>query len=177
LTRWQDRFTASWADDLAQEAAIEAWRRRDTLRRPEKWSSFVRTIARRRRSRAVMVESRLPLRSLDSEIEQVDQLPAPSRPPERVAVGGRQVPLSWCLDELDALLPRLGALNERIVRSYYEGFSCSELAERYRLPEESVKVRLYRSRRRIRREFEGRVGQVGRDAAWPLLDAENGGAA
>ncbi len=51
----------------------------------------------------------------------------------------------------------LTALNEQLTRSYYEGFSCAELAERFGLEEDCVKVRLYRCRRKLRKEFEGRV--------------------
>ena len=34
-----------------------------------------------------------------------------------------------------------------------------ELADRYQIPQACVKVRLHRSRRRVRREFEARVGR------------------
>jgi RNA polymerase sigma-70 factor (ECF subfamily) len=160
LDRWQDPFTRSSADDFAQEAALQAWSRRATLREPTKWGAFVRTIARRCRYRAMIRDARLSVLSLDAEVEDAEELsvPEPSVPELRVA--GRRVPLRRCVDELDRVLPRLGPLNEGIVRNYYEGFSCGELAERYGLPEETVKVRLHRSRGRIRRAFEGRVGRL-----------------
>ena len=57
----------------------------------------------------------------------------------------------------DRMLESLTCLNRRIVLSYYEGFSCAELAARFRIPEESVKVRVHRARGRLRQLFERRV--------------------
>lgn len=157
LSRWRDGLTRSAAEDLAQEAVLEAWERRDTLRHRDRWASFVRTISRRRRCRAIEKHLRLQFASLDADDDMQRHLAFEDRPPACFSVGARRVPLHWCLGELGGMLRRLGPLNERIVRSYYEGFSCRELAERYSLPEETVKVRLHRSRSRIRREFEGRI--------------------
>ena len=61
------------------------------------------------------------------------------------------------LGQLDRLLTGLTRLNRRILVSYYEGFSCAELAVRYRMPEESVKVRIHRARHKLRQLFERRV--------------------
>ena len=157
LSRWRDGLTRNTAEDLAQEAVLEAWERRDTVRHHDRWASFVRTISRRRRYRAIEKHLRLQFASLDADEDLQQYLALEERAPACLLVGTRRVPLHWCLGELSAMLRRLGPLNERIVRSYYEGFSCRELAERYSLPEETVKVRLHRSRSRIRREFEGRV--------------------
>ena len=70
-------------------------------------------------------------------------------------VGGQPIARESCVAELDWVLRQIGSLNGRIVLGYYQGFSCGELAQRYRLPEKAVKVRLHRSRHRIRKVFEG----------------------
>ncbi len=64
---------------------------------------------------------------------------------------------SWMLEQLEGVLAFQTPLNIAILMAYYQGFSCSELAERYEMPEECVKVRIHRSRLRVRREFEARV--------------------
>ncbi len=157
LGRWQDCFTRSSADDIAQDAVIEAWRRRPTMHRPERWDAFVRTLVRRYRCRALLRDRRLRSDSLDENTGLAEQVVARAPCPASVDIGGRIVAVSWCVEQLPSVLSRLGPLNECIVRSYYEGFSCSEIAARYCVPEDYVKVRLYRCRARIRREFEGRV--------------------
>lgn len=157
LGRWHDWFTRSSADDIAQDAVIEAWQRRPTVHRPERWDAFVRTLVRRYRCRALIGSRRIPVDSLDECAEHGEQFVDGATAPSSVCINGQVVSLRWCLEQLPSVLRRLDSLNERIVRSYYEGFSCSEIAARYCVPEESVKVRLYRCRARIRREFEGRV--------------------
>lgn len=51
---------------------------------------------------------------------------------------------------LPGILGRLRPLNARLLMNYYEGFSCCELAERHGLSLESVRVRIHRSRQRVR---------------------------
>ena len=58
---------------------------------------------------------------------------------------------------LPAVLAQLSALNARILMSHYEGFSCGELAERFALPVDSVKVRVHRSRGRVKALIEERL--------------------
>ena len=157
LARWGDAFTRSERDDLAHDAALVACSRWPAQRDPERFPALVRTISRRLRCRALMQHLRTPVQSLDADPDLFEQLIAEPRTSRTLRVAGRVVPLQWCLRQLPAVLGRLDPLNARILRNYYEGFSCGELAERYSLSEEGVKVRLYRSRARIRREFEGRV--------------------
>ena len=157
LGRWRDCATRSSTDDIVQDAVIEAWRRRATLQQPERWDAFVRTLTRRYRCREMIRSRRQSCESLDLCAETGDQFAAPLPAASALNVGGHRVSASWCLEQLPSVLCRLDALNEAIVRSFYEGFSCSEIAARYGVPEDTVKVRLYRCRARIRREFESRV--------------------
>ena len=155
LYRWRDAFTRAHADDLAQDAVIEVWRRRSTLRRPDRLGAYVRTVCRRRRYRAIAEHMRNRAVSLEANRKLVDRLSDQTRQPPSVLVGGRAIARESCVAELDWVLRQIGSLNGRIVLGYYQGFSCGELAQRYRLPEKAVKVRLHRSRHRIRKVFEG----------------------
>jgi len=158
LSRWSDGFTRSVRDDLVQEAACEAWRCRKHLRDPDRFSAFVRTISRRLRYRALRRgDKRRAFCSLQDDLSLVEPRVSHDSRPEQMLVGGKLCETSWLLGQLDAALGILSPLNGQLTRGYYEGFSCAELAVRYGLEEESVKVRLYRCRRKIRNEIEGRA--------------------
>jgi len=159
LRRYRDALTRSLVDDLAQEAALEAWSRRSSLRRLDRWGAFVRTVSRRRRCRAVERHLRVCFDSLDAAAGPNERAAAELEP-RLTHIAERAVPTDWCLAELPGVLQRLDPLNACIIRSYYEGFSCVELGERYGLSEQNVKVRLHRSRQRIRREFEVRAARA-----------------
>jgi len=157
LSRWSDGFTRSLRDDLVQEAACEAWRCRSLLRDPERFSSFVRTISRRLRYKALRGDSRRSFASLQDNLDEVEERLVGGKSEQVLRVGSQSCETRWLLGQLDGAMQTLSALNGQLTRSYYEGFSCAELAERYGLEEESVKVRLYRCRRKLRKEFEGRA--------------------
>jgi hypothetical protein len=74
-----------------------------------------------------------------------------------LVVAGVPVPRMCLLNHLDGVLACLPALNRVLLLGFYEGFSCAELGARFHLTEDCVKVRLHRSRKRLRREFEARV--------------------
>jgi DNA-directed RNA polymerase specialized sigma24 family protein len=57
-------------------------------------------------------------------------------------------------------MAQLTKLNSRILMSYYEGFTCAELAVRYDLTTDSVKVRVHRSRRRIKQLLATQVARM-----------------
>ena len=147
LDRCPDPFTASRRDELSQDAAIEAWRRRDSLRYPDRLGAFVWQIARRVRARAIA--HWYARREPSSGFEVAD------RSDTSGAFDYVRVDSVWCDREpvsaaVERELRELGGLNELLVRGFYEGFSQRELAARYALDEDVVKVRLYRARRRIR---------------------------
>lgn len=156
LSRWRDSLTVEVREDLAQEAAIIAWQRYRAMRNPAVLPALVRTISRRLRFRALAARRRRPSVRLDAERDaaQLCDRPADS---ERLEVAGVMMPTTWLLDRLEAVLGFETQLNAAILMAYYEGFSCAELAERYEMSEQCVKVRIHRSRRRVRRHFEARV--------------------
>lgn len=157
LGRWRDVYTRCATDELAQRTVIEVWRGASRLRDPERVDAFARTIARRQRWRALRKRLRVPIESIDDDPDLAELLVAPEQDGGSVAVAGRWIDKPWLLEQLDGALAELTALNGRLLLSYYEGFNCAELAQRYSLSEDAVKLRLHRSRRRVRRHIESRV--------------------
>ena len=157
LGRWSDGFTRGARDELAHEAAILALDRRHTLRDAGKFPAFVRTIARRMRSHAARETMRRGELSIDRDDAVQDELAGPPQDGIQLRVRNTWVERKVLLGQLDRMLTNLTPLNRQILVGYYEGFSCAELAARYQMPEESVKVRIHRARRRLRQLFEGRV--------------------
>ena len=157
LGRWSDGFTRSFRHELAHESAIVAWDRQHTLRDPHKFAAFVRTIARRLRSQAARRSLRRDEVSIHAEDHLWEQLAEQRAERVLLPVRGRQVDREVLLRHLDGALEMLTRLNRRLLLSYYEGFSCAELAARFGLTEDTVKVRVHRARSRLRRVFEQRV--------------------
>ncbi|MHC4514906.1 MAG: RNA polymerase sigma factor [Planctomycetota bacterium] len=144
-------------DELAHEAALQALGRRHTLRDARKFPAFVRTIARRLRSHATREALKRGELSIDREDIVREELMQPQRDGTLLRVRNALVERDVLLTELDRMLTGLTCLNRRILLSYYEGFSCAELAARFEMAEESVKVRIHRARRKLRQLFERRV--------------------
>ena len=160
LRRWGDQVTRHERDDLAQDAAWLACRHAGEVRDHACFPALVRTISRRLRHRALARAQRRP----DGEYEDLellaDTLPMPVCS-QCVLVCGESVPQAWLLDELDSAITCLSDLNRRLLFGFYEGFSCAELADRFHLTIDGVKVRLHRSRGRLRLEFEARARTAG----------------
>ncbi len=157
LSRWTDRFTRDAREDLAQDAVLEVWKCRGRLRAPDRFEAFVRTISRRVRYRALRRRMRERATSSYDHGELADSISSAVPADEWLYVDGRPVDKTWLLEELDHACARVTELNRELVREYYAGSSCRELAVRYGLAEESVKVRLYRSRRKLKQVFEKRA--------------------
>lgn len=163
LGRWTDPWMRREREDLAQETMLEAWRRRRTIRRLDRFEAFVRTIARRRRWHALRAAARWRVESLDALEGLADRLADEREEDRTMRVHGEVLPVRRLLTELNQELGGLGSLDRLILHGYYEGFSCSELADRYRLGEQCVKVRLHRARHRIRERLVRRVAGAGRE--------------
>jgi RNA polymerase sigma factor (sigma-70 family) len=159
LRRWDDQFTRTARDDLAQDAALACWRFVRDRRDGPPLCSIMRTISRRMRSRALHVARRGGQIVADSDL--LGWADPAECPHPTLRVGGALVPRDWLLPRLVGLLSRLRATNRRIVLAYYEGFSCAELGERFGLSEEAVKVRLHRSRIVLRKRLEAMTRAAG----------------
>lgn len=157
LLRWPDHFTRNAIDDIAQETAVEVWRCRDRLHGLERFEAFVRTVCRHMRCRMMRRQRHDRLVSLE-DCPDLDWILAETVPShERIVVAGRRIRTAWLAEQVEEVLARVPPVNRCLVREFYRGSSCLELAERYQLAPGSVKVRLFRSRRRIRKEFVGRA--------------------
>jgi RNA polymerase sigma factor (sigma-70 family) len=155
LDRWRDPLTRAARDDCAQEAVLRAVQRLPGMRDPARFPALVRTIARRMRYRELLDQRRM--RSSRAALRAKPRASLRGDHGDGYLVAGRLVEKRWLLAELAVALERLCPLSRGLLRGYYEGFSCRELAERYGLEEECVKVRLHRGRRKIRVELEGRA--------------------
>jgi DNA-directed RNA polymerase specialized sigma24 family protein len=159
LYRWRDARTTRLAEDLAQQATFVALRRMDTLHDPTRLAALVRTIVRRLRYRALMREQGREVLACDIDAEFPE--PTPRRPDSgAVHVRGRWIERDRILPLLECALARLPPLNERLLREYYGGESCRALAVRHRQTLDTVKVRLHRSRRRVRELLEHQVSAL-----------------
>lgn len=150
LARWQDCFTNANREELGQDAVVLALTRWSTLRDKGRFHAFVRTIARRRRATALGSRTKLPTVSIDANWHLADQIVAKMPEEEEFRIAGDWVPRAELIDALPSALERLTRLNAALLMGYYEGFTCGELAGRYELTPENVKVRIHRARRRVR---------------------------
>jgi RNA polymerase sigma factor (sigma-70 family) len=117
------------AEDVVQETLLRAYLGLATLREPERFGSWLGTIAvnlarmRRRRPR----RETMPL----------EELAAPALDEVETGVGAAL-----------AALPR--EARELLLMHYVEGLSCAEIADRLSLSSGAVRVRLHRARERLR---------------------------
>ena len=151
LLRWGDGFTRAHRQELVQDAVVVALSRFHTVADKARFHSFVRTIARRRRAAAIAEQARLPIADLDVDWIFAQGVVQPE--PEEVCyeVAGSRVPHGMLAAALPQAMAHLTQLNARLLASFYEGFSCCELAERYGLTTHGVKVRVHRSRQRLKK--------------------------
>lgn len=160
LRRWSDATTLRERDDLAQDAALQAWRHVDDVREWQRFPAMVRTISRRVRARLLVA-----LRRFEAIVVQLDQglearLSAPS-PRHCLCVAGEAIDVDWLVGELARALTELRPIDRELLLGFYDGASCAELAARHQLPRHRIKVRLHRGRRRLRRKLEERARAAG----------------
>lgn len=154
LGRYNDVLTRNDRDDIAQEATIVAMGLVDEVRDRRQFPAIVRTISRRLRCRWLRTSIRQPA-SFD-RLADVPRSPPHDRVP-CLRVCDRRVPVHDLLELQREALARLSDLNRSLLLGFHEGFCCAELGNRFGLPEQSVKVRLYRSRRTVQKNIEAMV--------------------
>ncbi|MCB9888478.1 MAG: sigma-70 family RNA polymerase sigma factor [Planctomycetes bacterium] len=160
--RFGDGLTKSLHDDVCQISGVAAaWRWAD-VRDKARFPAYVRSIARHCRARAIRDALRLPTQSIDAEPELLECVVPREQVEPSYRVCGTWVPRGELLEVLPQIIGRLTALNRQLLLGFYEGFTCLELAERFGVPPDNIKVRLYRARRRIRRLWEARVRRTQR---------------
>lgn len=154
LARWSDTPTVNLVEDLAQLSTLDTLIRLPHLHNARCLPGFVRTVARRRRYRTLVRERRRrEAAALSGEFD----IPARRREAVMLRVCSRWIDRDLLLPWLDDALARLTPLNSQLLREFYGGKNCRELAVRHRLSPDTVKVRLHRSRQRVRVTIERRA--------------------
>jgi RNA polymerase sigma-70 factor, ECF subfamily len=127
------------AEEAVQEALVRAWLGRSRCRSPEAPLPWLLEITRNEARRVARREAvRLTLELFDSASSEDDELTGMAA---RVTV--------------EQALRRLADRDQRVLQMRYaEDLSQVEVARRLGLPEGTVKVRLHRARRRLRKLLE-----------------------
>ncbi len=127
----------SEAEDIAQDALLRAWRRRSTLRDPERRKQWLASIVRNEAFR---------------QHERVR--PIPTEQVEGEAVEDARVVATVELADLRSALNRLSDKDRDLLEMRYtEDLTQGAIARRLGIPEGTVKVRLHRARKKLRRVY------------------------
>ena len=121
----------SAADDAAQEAAIRAWRQKDSCRTPARPGPWLAAIARREALRLLAQRREQPLE---------DGAVHPAEEGDRIAA----LDLRRALQAMDGQDVRL------LIGRYWQDLPYSELAEQCGMAEATVRVKVHRLRIRLR---------------------------
>ncbi len=124
------------AEDIAQDALLRAWRRRSTLREPEHRDQWLASIVRNEAFR-----QHAKVRPFPVEIDEHDD-----------GVEDAQVVAMVELADLRAAVAGLCDRDRELLEMrYQDDLTQRAIAERMGIPEGTVKVRLHRVRKKLRR--------------------------
>ena len=128
------------AEDIAQDALLRAWRRRSTLRDPERRNCWLATIVR---NEAFRQHARVR--------------PDPTATIEfREGAEDEAVLAAVELADLHAALKRLSERDRLLLEmKYEEDLTQAMIATRLGIPEGTVKIRLHRARNKLRLLYAG----------------------
>lgn len=137
------------AQDIAQEAALQAMLNLTRLHDPARFGAWLHAIAANLARMALRRRRALSL----------DALPDGTRVTVLWAVGAPSPEESFAAREIhDAIIAALGDLStinrEVVIRFYLEGYSYSELAALLRVPVSTIKGRLFFGRRQLRQALQ-----------------------
>lgn len=156
LRRCRDDWTRQNLDDLAQDSAIAAWRWGGRMRHRERLWAAVQTIARRLRGRGRRRNERSVVVCAQDAVDSAVCEARDDAPPT-FAVAGRPLAAEALRPWLRTALRALSPLDQQLLRDFYEGAGCAELAARHCRSESCVKTRLHRARRRVQHHVEACV--------------------
>jgi RNA polymerase sigma-70 factor (ECF subfamily) len=126
------------AEDIAQDALLRAWRRRSTLREVTRRNQWLATIVRNEAFREHARVRPVPTAAIET-YEAVED-------PQVLAMVERA--------DLHAALKRLDASDRQLLELRYgEDLTQQAIAIRLGIPEGTVKVRLHRARKKLRRAY------------------------
>jgi len=133
------------SEDISQEAFVEAWKKLDTLKDPQKLKSWLCGILRFKVSRYRRKEGRQPIKSA-SELEEHDVPVLDSEQMEDTAIREQEQALLWqTLDKMD------GTYREPLILFYREQQSVERVAAELDLSVDTTKQRLSRGRKLLKR--------------------------
>jgi RNA polymerase sigma-70 factor (ECF subfamily) len=152
-------------DDVIQEALMRAARYRGSLSDPQRLRAWVVRIAANCLRDHLRREGRLPRGEAGEDV--FDRMEgrevAPGELPEdrRLALNGVVVERELALRHLTLAMRRLREADQRVLDAYYahrQSCACAEMAQVCEVAPELVKCRLFRARRRLRRNLRVRLG-------------------
>jgi RNA polymerase sigma-70 factor (ECF subfamily) len=127
----------SEAEDIAQDALLRAWRRRSTLREPERRKQWLAAIVR---NEAFRQHARIR--------------PDPTDLVETEGAEDARVVATVELADLRAALGRLSEKDRDLLEMrYQDDLTQGAIARKLGIPEGTVKVRLHRARNKLRRVY------------------------
>jgi RNA polymerase sigma-70 factor, ECF subfamily len=127
----------SEAEDIAQDALLRAWRRRSTLREPDRRNQWLATIVR---NEAFRQHARVR--------------PDPTELVEAEGAEDARVIAAVELADLHQALKKLSEKDRDLLEMrYQEDLTQGAIARKLGIPEGTVKVRLHRARNKLRRAY------------------------
>ncbi len=156
------------AEDLAQEALLEAWRSREALRDAERFSAWLAGIARNVCLRWLHRQGAPLARAVSLADEETAALDEWLADPETLEIELERRELAALLDRAMALLP--AETREALLAHYLEEAPLAEIAERLGVRASAVAVRLQRGRLALRHVLTTELR--GELAAYRLTDGE-----
>jgi RNA polymerase sigma-70 factor, ECF subfamily len=131
-------------EDAAQEALVRVWK---SARSPDEIESPVAWLRRIARNEALRLRAREGRRHEEAMADDVEELASP---------GNGETALPDRLEIVDLLATLRPADRQLIWLRYFEDITQANVARRLGVPEGTVKVRLHRVRKHLRRALEGR---------------------
>jgi RNA polymerase sigma-70 factor (ECF subfamily) len=131
-------------EDAAQEALVRVWK---SARSPDEFESPVAWVRRIARNEALRLQAREGRRHEEAMADDVEELAAP---------GDGEMGLHDRLQIVDLLGTLRPSDRQLVWLRYIEDITQVNVARRLGVPEGTVKVRLHRVRKHLRRALEGR---------------------
>jgi DNA-directed RNA polymerase specialized sigma24 family protein len=158
LQGFRDGFTRDACDDLTQDVSLALWQFGRRHAAPEPIYAALPRILQRTRWAAIRRSNRhatLVAERYEDEFGAWPELESCMR------IDGLLVPVDWLLDQLQQEVLELSDPSRSVLLSFYGGQSCKQIAERLGSSIDSVKVRIYRTRMRLKRNLEVRARAAG----------------
>ena len=137
----------NYSEDLAQDAFVEAWRKLDTLKEPEKLKAWLCGILRFKVSHFHRKEANQPVRNAD-ELEEDRGHESKELKTEEAVIRNEEQVLLW-----EAMQNVPETYREPLILFYREDRSTRQVAEDLDLSEDAVKQRLSRGRKLLQAEM------------------------